>query len=176
MPDGPLQGCENIVGRGQFLAINSQDKVAVARFVARFVQGCFYKWIPGLPCVHPRNAIAAILNGQIGAEQADLDLFRLVNITAAGAVVTHLQFGDHFHHQRVEILAPPDMLYQRAVLVVHGLPVEAMHVIGVEIFLLHTPGLVKYLYPFLARIHQHLHATELEGFGFHLIADFSRGQ
>src|SRR5690625_6019621 len=84
-----------------------------------------------------------VADAEIGAQQACRRAALAVDIATAHPVVTGVQLGNHLDHQAVEVLAPADMIYQRPVLLVDGVPVQPVKVVGVEVFFLHAPALVE---------------------------------
>ena len=90
--------------------------------------------------------------------------------------MAHLQLRDHLHDQRADVLAPPGVGQQRPVLLVYRVPVQAVQVGGIEEFLLHPPGFVEDLRPFLGRVNEHLHARQVQRLGLHLVGDLGGGQ
>ena len=96
-----------------------------------------------------------VLYLEVRAEETDVRGSFAVDIAAADAVMADLQLADHLDQQFVQVLAALHVLEQRLVARPHGLPIEAMHVRVVEVLLLHAPGLLEDLVPFLARIDVH---------------------
>ena len=98
------------------------------------------------------DPVLVVLYLEVRAEETHVRGPFAVDIAAADAVVPDLQLADHLDQQFVQVLAALHELEQRLVARAHRAPVEAMHVRVVEVLLLHAPGLVEDLVPFLARI------------------------
>src|SRR3546814_17741374 len=81
-----------------------------------------------------------------------LGAIALVDIATSDAVMAYPQLGDHLHQQLIQILAPADMRQQRAVAVVHRVPVQPVQIVSIEVFLLHAPHIVEDLRPPASRI------------------------
>jgi len=99
-----------------------------------------------------------------------------VHIAAADAIVAGLQLGNHLDHQRIEVLAPADMLDQRPVFGIHRIPVRAVQLIGVEVLLLHAPAFIEDLGPLGARLDVEPQARGVERLGLEILLDLGYGQ
>src|SRR5690348_12104961 len=64
----------------------------------------------------------------------------------------------------------PDVRQERRVLLVHGLPIRAVHLGVVEVIALRPPGFLEDLGPLRARIDEHLELADVE----RALTDFAR--
>ena len=82
-----------------------------------------------------------------------------MDITTGDAVVAHLQLRNHFNQQQIEIFPGADVGQQYLITTADRLPVQAVHVFGIEKLFLHAPDLIEYLPPFLPWVDEHLQVT-----------------
>jgi hypothetical protein len=118
--------------------------------------------IPTIAVINSFDAVLAVLNLEIRSQQPGGRGGARVDIAAAKPVVAHLHLANHLHQQLIQIFAALYEGQQRFVAGADGVPCQSVHVGVVEILLLHPPGLIENLPPFLTRIDQHFHIAHID--------------
>src|SRR5260370_11187640 len=86
----------DVVRGVHFTAIHGEDVVAGFDIDSGLRERRLRAWIPVLTVVHLGNAVAAVLESVIRAEQATLYFLRLRGLTSTAEHVSHFHFADPF--------------------------------------------------------------------------------
>ena len=118
--------------------------------------------IPVEAAVDLLETIPAVGN-LVGTEQAAGNRLRLdERVAAADVVVSHRQLARHPLRHAIEVGSRRHVRQERRVLLVLLLPVDAVHVRGVEVVAIDPPRLVEDLLPFGARIDAHFDPVDVQ--------------
>ena len=136
------------------MAVYLEQVVALGHLNAGRAQWRAEIGIPILSRVDALDAIAAVLNGVIGAEQPHGHRRVRRKIAAAGEErVADDELAAGLRDEVSQVGSMADVGDERAVLLVHGLPVGAVHLGVVKEIALRTPRFLENLRPLHARIY-----------------------
>ena len=109
--------------------------------------------VPVQAAIDLLEAIAAILNRVVGAEQSARHVLRLAQeVAAADSMVADPQFAAHPLNHAIQIAASRNVRQERRILLLHRIPIGAVHVRRVEVVAIDPPGLIEYLGPLDPRV------------------------
>ena len=109
------------------------------------------------------NLVAACHLLQLSTQHADVVLVGLDVVATVNVGMTHSQLANHAADDVGEVQAVLDVGQQGGILVVHRLPVHAVHVLEVEAVAIVAPGLVENLVPLLVVVDRGNHVVEVHG-------------
>ena len=112
------------------------------------------------------DPVAVLLLGDCGTEEAHLYALRL-GIAAGGDIgVAAGELADHLSDDVVQVEACLGVGNEHFVLLPHGVPVDAVHVLEIESVAVSAPGLVEDLGPFLLVVNVGYHVREFHAVTF----------
>ena len=89
---------------------------------------------------------------EVGGEEAGAHRLAAPHVAAPVVGVADVQLAEHLAQHVGEVVARGDAVGERAVLLPHAVPVDAVHLRVVEEVALQPPGLVQHLLPLVARV------------------------
>ena len=113
LPGRGLEEAVDVVRRGEVAAVHREQILAGDDVDAGLRQRRGRLRIPVLAVVDPREAVAAVLDLVVAAEQAGLHALDVGRVAAADAQMSDHQIAEHFGEQIVEIGARTDPLEER---------------------------------------------------------------
>ena len=151
-------------------AVNGGDKVALAH-----VHSLHGKWraeflAVGRALPNLDNAVGVAFARQLCAQQAHGKLVDFDVVATVHIGMTASQFANHLAYHIGEVQAVLHIGQQHGILVVHGFPVHAVHVLQVETVAIGAPSLIEDLGPLLLVVHLCHHVVEIDGLAeFYLV-------
>src|SRR6185295_17286369 len=94
------------------------------------------------------ESIAAIFDRVIGAEQPALDVLRLIQkVPASYSMVADSKLAAHPLNHSIQVVAGCNVWKKAGVLLLHRVPIGAVHIRRIEIVAIDAPGLIEDLGP-----------------------------
>ena len=165
----PLERRPGIRFRVDRHAVDGQDVLACRDVDTGFVERRSHRDVPRAPVDDPLDAVRAVRQLPIDAEEADGPLGRRLHVAAAVIGVRRVQLADELADQDIHVPPRHRVLEQPAVPRAQARPVHAVHVRVVEEVALEAEHVGEDLPPLGARVDRRLHVE-----GGHRLLEFLR--
>ena len=150
-----VQQAINAVGSFQFLAVDGDDVISDGDVHSGRGERRVKVGIPALRMINFGDFVAAVFDGEVGAEQASAGCGDGRHVASADIGVADGDFGAHHVDQVIQVGAMHGVRQKLAVDFFHAGPVGSMHVGDVEIVALIAPAFVEDLFELLFRLQVH---------------------